>query len=212
MVQTKEERKAKNKAREQTPENKAKRKERYSSPENKAKAKARRETPEYKAKEKTRKQTTEYKAKAKARKQIPEYKDWRKKYDARPKNKAKAKARKQRPENRAKAKEFADESRLKILQTYSKRLSNSNIPCCKCCGKNSHVDFLSIDHIAGKKQMDSEPELVKLGYSSKLTSGSLRKFLIENDFPPYFQILCHNCNSAKNFSKHNKCPLENKPH
>ena len=148
-------------------------------------------------------------AKRKESKQTPHYKAWRKKYDADPKNKAKAKARKQSSEYKTKAKNSKDERRLKILETYSKRLSNSVIPCCKCCEKNSHVDFLAIDHIAGKKEMDSEPELVKLGYSSKLTSGSLERWIIANNFPPYFQILCHNCNTAKGLKdNNNQCPHE----
>ena len=94
--------------------------------------------------------------------------------------------------------------RLKILQYYSKRLSKSNIPCCRCCGEKSHVNFLAIDHIAGKKEMDSEPELVKLGYSSSLMGKNLFRWIIENNFPKGFQVLCHNCNSAKGF--YGKCP------
>ena len=70
-------------------------------------------------------------------------------------------------------------NRLKILSHYSKQISNSNIPCCNCCGENSHVDFLAIDHMAGKNQMDSEPELIKLGYSSKLKGKRLINWIIE---------------------------------
>ena len=88
-------------------------------------------------------------------------------------------------------------NRLNILLHYSKYISNSNIPCCNCCGENSHVDFLTIDHIAGKNQMDSEPELIKLGYSSKLKGKGLINWIIENNYPKGFQILCHNCNVAK---------------
>ena len=94
--------------------------------------------------------------------------------------------------------------RLKVLQTYSKRLSNSDIPCCWCCGEKSHIGFLAIDHIAGKKQMDSEPKLVELGYSSSFVSGTLLTWIIKNNFPKGFQILCHNCNQAKGF--YGKCP------
>ena len=88
-------------------------------------------------------------------------------------------------------------NRLNILLHYSKYISNSNIPCCNCCGENSHVDFLTIDHIAGKNQMDSEPKLIKLGYSSKLKGKGLINWIIENNYPKGFQILCHNCNVAK---------------
>ena len=88
-------------------------------------------------------------------------------------------------------------NRLNILLHYSKYISNSNIPCCNCCGENSHVDFLTIDHIAGKNQMDSEPELIKLGYSSKLKGKGMINWIIGNNYPKGFQILCHNCNVAK---------------
>ena len=88
-------------------------------------------------------------------------------------------------------------NRLNILLHYSKYISNSNIPCCNCCGENSHVDFLTIDHIAGKNQMDYEPKLIKLGYSSKLKGKGLINWIIENNYPKGFQILCHNCNVAK---------------
>jgi hypothetical protein len=88
-------------------------------------------------------------------------------------------------------------NRLKILSYYSKHISNSKIPCCNCCGENSHVDFLAIDHIAGKNQINSEHELIKLGYSSKLKGKGLINWIIENTYPEGFQILCHNCNVAK---------------
>ena len=111
--------------------------------------------------------------------------------------------------SKAKGKERRDDRRLKILQYYSKQLSKSNIPCCRCCGENSHIEFLAIDHIAGKKEMDSEHELVKLGYSSALDGKKLVNWIIKNNFPDVFQILCHNCNVAKGYSKNrNKCPHE----
>ena len=105
------------------------------------------------------------------------------------------------------------ENRLKVLQYYSKRLSKSNIPCCNCCRSNSHIEFLTVDHIAGRQEMDSKHELVKLGYSSKFLGIVLQKWIIDNNFPEGFQILCQNCNMAKGMKKNNnKCPLENKPH
>lgn len=57
--------------------------------------------------------------------------------------------------------------------------------------------------------MDSEPELVKLGYSSKLDSHELNHWIIRNDFPDGFQVLCHNCNFAKGKKgNNNMCPHE----
>ena len=100
-------------------------------------------------------------------------------------------------------------NRLNILLHYSKYISNSNIPCCNCCGENFHVDFLAIDHIRGSKQMDLEPELKKLKYSSKLRNQNLHRWILKNDFPDGFQILCTNCNFAKGMKKNNnQCPHE----
>jgi len=155
----------------------------------------------------------ERKKKQKTRQQTPAYKAWRKKHVSSPSTKAKDKARQQTTRYKEKKKNNRDEKRLKILQEYSKRHSKSDVPCCRCCGKNSHVDFLSIDHILGKKEMDLIPELVEMGYSSKLTDLKLSNWIIDNNFPEYFQILCHNCNTAKGLKdNNNKCPLEGKPH
>jgi len=108
--------------------------------------------------------------------------------------------------------------RLIALQYYSKRLSNSDIPCCHCCGQNSHIDFLEVDHILGQSEMDSIPEVVELGYSSTKSGGTLYRWIVENNYlkdlqTEYFQILCKNCNQAKGMEKNNnECPLEGKPH
>ena len=205
----------------QIPENKARRKELEARPEYRAKAKERQSTPEYKAKAKDLRDRPESKARAIEREQTPERKARRKEIRDRPENKAKAKERQSRPENKAKARAYGltsevrvrqkarrDNTRLKILQYYSKLLSNSDIPCCNCpgCGENSHTEFLALDHIAGRKQMDSELELVKKGYRSSLTSYQLHSWVERNNFPEGFQVLCHNCNSAKGF--YGKCPHE----
>ena len=104
----------------------------------------------------------------------------------------------EKPENK--------ENRLKVLQYYSKHLSNSNIPCCNCCGEDSNIEFLTIDHIAGKEEMNTEPELKELKYTSKLSGTSLVIWIKKNNFPKGFQILCHNCNQTKGY--YGKCPHE----
>ena len=130
MVQTDEERKKKareyNQRYSNKPENKAKEKERRAIPEVKARAKARADRPENKAKAKERRARPEYKKKAKERRSRPEYK-------------AKEKEYRNRPETKASRQERESHIRLKVLQEYSKRLSNSNVPCCNCCG---HQDEL----------------------------------------------------------------------
>jgi rubrerythrin len=176
------------------------------------------------AKGKTKLTDEERKAKKREYFQRPENVAKKREYFQRPENIARAKAYYQtpevkarekkirdRPENIAKVKKIREGKRFNILSEYSKRLSNSDIPCCRCCGLNSHLDFLEIDHITGKKQMDSIPELVAIGYSSKLGSINLINWIIKNDFPDGFQILCRNCNFTKGMKKNNnKCPHERK--
>ena len=218
--------KAYQKAYRDRPENKSRKKELAQRPEVKAYAKDYSQRPDVKARKKELAQRPETKARRKVQRNTPEAKAKRKAYFERPDIRAKGKeyrtspevkARKKKirdkPENKAKEKKERDSFRLNVLKHYSKRLSNSEIPCCRCCGQNSHLDFLTVDHIAGKKQMDFEPELVKLGYSSKKQGKQLDKWLIENDFPKGFQILCHSCNMTKAFpTNNNKCPMQNEPH
>ncbi len=179
----------------QSEKGKASSKKYRSKPEIKLKQKARNQSDKYKAWKKDHQQKPEIKAKAKARKQTSAYKKKAKEYTSRTEVMAKAEA---------KVKFFAL-ARLNILLTYSKRHSNSDVPCCRCCGQNSHTEFLAIDHILGKKVMDTIPELVKIGYSSKLKNYLLLQWIIDNNFPEGFQILCHNCNQSKANTKHNSC-------
>ena len=201
-------------------------------PENLAKVSS--QTPENKLKAKEWRDRNENKESRKEYDAIyrknPVNKERVKRWTDRPENKARRNETARRPENRAKkraydaiyrgnsenlvsekAKAYRDSIRFNVLATYSKLLSNSDVPCCNCCKLNTHLDFLAIDHIAGKKEMDSEPELIKLGYSSELKSTTLLKFIIKNNFPKGFQILCTCCNFAKGMEKNNnKCPHEMK--
>ena len=195
---------AKNKEERDKPERKARTKDynyKYNhSAEGQRKDRARRQTDEYKEKTKKRKSTDKFKAQAKAHKSTAEFKKMdkitRKKYESTDKFK----------EKRDGDKLVKSIRRAIVLLGYSQLHSKSNVPCCRCCGENSFVEFLAIDHIAGKYKMDSIPELVKIGYSSGLKDYRLINWLIKNDFPEGFQILCHNCNTAKGV--YGKCPHE----
>ena len=61
---------------------------------------------------------------------------------------------------------------------------------CACCGESAY-HFMSIDHINGG------------GYKHRKEIGNFGrnfyKWLIKNNFPNGFQVLCHNCNLAKGF-------------
>jgi len=79
--------------------------------------------------------------------------------------------------------------RYKIINHYSKGKVK-----CACCGE-FHIEFLVIDHIKGG------------GRAQRKELGGTRNFykwVIKNNYPRGFQILCHNCNCAKGF--YGYCP------
>jgi hypothetical protein len=81
------------------------------------------------------------------------------------------------------------ERRLIILNHYS----NGN-PHCNCCGEKE-IKFLAIDHINNNGAAHRR----EVGAGTKMW-----KWIIDNNFPNTFQILCHNCNMAKAF--YGECP------
>ena len=117
-----------------------------------------------------------------------------KEYQSRPEVKARIKENESRPERIERTHEIRSDIKLQVFTEYSKRLSNSDIPCCACCGKNSHIVFLTIDHIVGKKYQND----------NGLKGGDLYRWLKRHNFPEGYQVLCWNCNSAKGLS--GKCP------
>lgn len=62
---------------------------------------------------------------------------------------------------------------------------------CACCGE-LEIKFLSIDHIEGRK---------KFNHGKGFGGVKLYNWLIKNNFPDGFQILCINCNWAKGIYK-----------
>jgi len=54
---------------------------------------------------------------------------------------------------------------------------------CACCGEG-HIEFLSIDHIGGG------------GGKHRKAVGNFYAWILREDFPPGFRVLCHNCNQA----------------
>ena len=80
--------------------------------------------------------------------------------------------------------------RLLILNKYS----NNDIKC-ECCGERE-VSFMALDHINGGGGKDRKKH--------KNGGNNFYMYLIKNNFPTGFQVLCHNCNMAKGF--YGKCP------
>lgn len=70
----------------------------------------------------------------------------------------------------------------------------NDMPRCVCCGE-SHIEFLHIDHINGGGVRQRKE------FSN---SRQMYAWIINNDFPNTFRILCANCNMSK--SAHGHCP------
>lgn len=89
-----------------------------------------------------------------------------------------------------KKKKLIQDRRLEVIKHYS-----TGKMVCSCCGEK-HIEFLCMDHINndGAKHR-------------KEYKGSIYTWLINNNFPDGFQILCCNCNSAKEI--YGKCPHQN---
>ncbi len=66
---------------------------------------------------------------------------------------------------------------------------------CNCCGESREI-FLVIDHINNDGNIHRK-EISKGKHSSSSRSHKLCSWIIRNNYPPMFQILCHNCNYAK---------------
>ena len=86
-----------------------------------------------------------------------------------------------------------NERRRKCLVHYSE-----NPPKCYCCGEMT-LEFLTIDHI-NNDGAEHRRQLTK----SKVRGGNIYGWIIKNNFPKIFKVLCYNCNCAKGF--YGKCP------
>lgn len=87
-------------------------------------------------------------------------------------------------------KAYALRLRDKCLVVYG-----GEFPCCACCGE-TEKKFLAIDHINGGGTAHRR--------QIKCFGSSMYEWLKRNGFPKGFQLLCHNCNSAKAY--YGKCP------
>ena len=63
-------------------------------------------------------------------------------------------------------------------------------PVCSCCGE-SHIEFLSLDHINGGGCQ----------HRKTIKGKSIYEWCRQNNFPEGFQVLCMNCNFAKRFNR-----------
>ena len=205
MVQSDEERKAKQREYDSRPKIKARRKEYakeyYSRPGVKsyrsAKAKEHNARPEIKARRKKYHARPENVAQRKKYSSSPKGKATNKAYNQSAIGKARYKKFKDKPENKAKRKAHDLKLKFEVLSVYSKRHSNNDIPICRCCG-NKNFQWLQVDHITAKKHLSEKEKL--LGGRDMWTR------LKKDGYPSNFQILCANCNFAKSDLK--ECPID----
>lgn len=73
--------------------------------------------------------------------------------------------------------------RFEVLSHYG-----GNPPKCVCCGENN-IGFLTIDHINGGGRKQTR----ELG----IKGVTLCSWIIRNNFPEEYQIMCYNCNCGR---------------
>lgn len=79
---------------------------------------------------------------------------------------------------RQRTREWAYRVRMQVFTHYCK-----GTPCCACC-KETHLEFLTIDHIDGNGAE----------HRRNLNTSSICRWLIKNNYPEGFRVLCMNCN------------------
>ena len=76
--------------------------------------------------------------------------------------------------------DYQREARKRVITHYG--------GMCECCGE-SHIEFLAVDHIDGGGRK----------HRVEIKSTNIALWIIRNNFPKGFRILCHNCNMAYGF-------------
>lgn len=84
------------------------------------------------------------------------------------------------------------EQRWEVINHYT----NGTFSC-SCCGEHRY-EFLAIDHVNNNGAAHRKEVAEYYGVPKCSRSGTyMPKWIIEHNFPEGFQILCHNCNMAK---------------
>jgi len=90
-------------------------------------------------------------------------------------------------EQKEKAKLRHRSNRQIVLKYYNAK--------CVCCGETRN-EFLAVDHIHGGGSR----------HRKAMTVSTIYRWIIKNDFPQDFRILCHNCNQSR--GSYGYCPHE----
>jgi hypothetical protein len=81
-------------------------------------------------------------------------------------------------------------TKLKIFTYYSK-----GVPVCECCGEKILM-LLTLDHIDGGGAKHKR----EISKGMLHSSSYLYRWVVQNNFPPLFQVLCFSCNAGKHLN------------
>lgn len=98
----------------------------------------------------------------------------------------------QRTQHNKSKKELKEKYKLEVFIHYS-----GGYPKCACCGEDEYR-FLTLDH------MDGGGRKHRLSLFSN-AQVSMYRWLKANNYPAEFQILCYNCNCARQWNN-GVCP------
>lgn len=84
-----------------------------------------------------------------------------------------------------KKRDYRQQIKKKAILHYSNK--------CECCGE-SEFDFLTIDHINGNGNRHHRE--IKIGGGAEFY-----RWIIKNNYPKIFQVLCFNCNCGRSLNK-----------
>jgi hypothetical protein len=107
-------------------------------------------------------------------------------------------------ENTEKVKECQKKRREKMKFEVLAHYSNG-VPECACCGE-SHIEFLTIDHINGRGA-EHRREIFKRYDNKRLGGYAFYSWLKKNNYPDGYRVLCFNCNFSLGhfgYCPHNK--------
>lgn len=102
--------------------------------------------------------------------------------------------RKDRPAKLAAHTKWRNKIKLEVIKFYSKGKMN-----CACCGEDT-PEFLTVDHIANNGTAERK----------KFTGGGHHnyRYIIKNNFPKGYRIMCFNCNCGRARTADKICPHE----
>ena len=107
-------------------------------------------------------------------------------------------------------KKFGSRENFKLKLDVGKKLSKKRGDTlqCQCCLVYFKPHFIDIDHKFGRHEITDRKSLQKINYSEGRSGKGLSRWVLTHIEKPiihrHFQILCHNCNTAKFLYK--KCP------